>query len=796
MCTFPEKMSARRGRLCRLRSLLLERLNGARGEDGFLLVEVLISAMLVALIVVATFNGLDVATRLSADQRRHDEAAILVAQSQEQLRSEPASALDGLVGNPHTYTKTVGGTIFKVTQEAKTIASGGKSTGCNVTETTAQTGSNFQITSSVTWRQQEQAKHNPVKASDIVTPPTGSAVEVDVTNGLSQGVAGVTAKATFIPVESGSYNTVEGTTGSAGCVVLSGIQATKATIEIVEKTGFVTPTGALKVPPKELTIAPNITTHYQVQYAEAGRIEAHFTYKGETTSEGKEVVSDTFVAANNGGFGIKPEYETGSTAFKYEPTGEEQFLPLTAKALASATPSQAPYLYGPSSWTAAGSKYPFGDLFDFKSKWLTYAGDCSANDTGSEAEAEAGPVKSGETASVNVPVSYTKLSIWKGTQGNHEEPTSNRYGPVKITNTECESPPNASTPPNATGIAYTHEQKETLPEGRLEVPFQPFGNNFKLCVVDTEEGGGQTYTVPFSNTTAAGSTPNIYLKQRPNATVSAEHASAEATMKAKEAFKEKGGYVNKGAEAKTEKAKYEEWLAAYSTAHGKYETELTAYGNDKSKYEAEKNAYTNDKTKAKTEETNYTTFKGKYETEKTTYTNDLGKYETEKTNFTTYKSKYETKKAEYEAKKKAWEKSKISKEKEEWEKLQTEYKEYETKYKAAETAYKKYEGEYKTAKTNYEKYETEYKAAETAYKKYEAEYKAAETAYKEYEGKYKEDETKYKEYETKYKTDEAQAAEYQGYLEYNAAKATYEKTKTEQEEASASGVTVAAGTKC
>ncbi len=786
MCTFPEKMSAGHRRLRRLRSLLHERLNGGRAEDGFLLVEVLISAMLVALIVVATFNGLDVATRLSADQRRHDEAAILVAQSQEQLRSEPASALDGLVGSPHTYTKTVGGTIFKITQEAKTVASGGKTTGCNVTETSAQTGSNFQITSSATWRQQEAAKRNPVKASDIVTPPTGSAVEVDVTNGLSQGVAGVTAKATFIPVESGSYNTVEGTTGSAGCVVLTGIQATKATIEIVEKTGYVTPTGALKVPAKELTIAPNITTHYQVQYAEAGRIEARFTYKGEKTFEGKEVVSDTFVAANNGGFGIKPEYETGSTAFKYEPTGEEQFLPLTAKALASALPSQKPYLYGPSSWTAAGAKYPFGDLFPFKSKWLTYAGDCSADDIGAEAEAEAGPVKSGETATVNVPVSYTKLSIWKGSQSNHEEPTSKSYGPVKITNTECESPLTALTPPNATGIAFAHEQKETLPEGRLEVPFQPFGKNFKLCVVASEINGGQTYSVPFSNTTAAGSTPNIYLNTRPNALVSSEHASAVATMKAKEAFKEKGGYVNKGAEAKTEKAKYEEWLTAYTTAHGKYETEKTAYVNAFNKYTADKTAYTTDKGKYETELGNYNTFKTKYETE-------LG-------NYNTYKLKYETKKKEYEKKHEEWEKAKTfaekTKLKEEWEKLQTEYKEYETKYKTAETEYKKYEGKYKTAETEFKKYEGEYKAAETAYKKFEGEYKAAETAYKTYEGEYKIAETKYKEYEAAYKLDEAEAAEYQGYLEYNAAKVVFEKTKIEEEEAAASGVTVEAGTKC
>jgi Tfp pilus assembly protein PilV len=519
------------------------------GEDGFLLVEVMVSAMLVAMIVVATFNGLDVATRLTAEQRRHDEASILAAQSQEQLRSEPASALTALVSSPHKYTKAVGGTTFTVTQEAKTVSASGKSTGCNVTEVTAQSGGNFQITSTVSWATQERASRPPVRATAVVTPPTGSAVEVDVTDGNNQPVSGVTAKAVFIPVESGSYNTIEGTTGASGCVVLTGIQSTKATIEIVEKLGYVTPSGALKVPPKELSIAPNITTHYAVKYAEGGRIAARFTYKGETSWEGKEVTSDTFVAAYNGGMGTEPEYETGSTAFEYQKTGEELFKPLTGSFLNTA-------------YTAAGSRYPTGDLFPFKEKWLVYPGDCAANNTGTEARAEAGPIKNGETVSVNVPMSYTKLSIWTGTgSAKKGEATSKRYGPSKVTNTECAA---AATPPNATAIAFTHEQKETLPEGRLEVPFQPFGK-FSLCVANSEKN--RHYTVPFTNSTVAGSTPDIFLGQRTSAeqtTKRNELKAAEEKLNTEEVAAEKAKKEREEAEtaAKTAKEKREAEEAA------------------------------------------------------------------------------------------------------------------------------------------------------------------------------------------------------------------------------------------
>jgi Tfp pilus assembly protein PilV len=655
MRTFPETKPARRGRLNGPRAALRARLGDARGQDGFLLVEVMISAMLVAMIVVATFNGLDVATRLSTDQRRHDQAAILAAQSQEQLRSEPASALNALVGSPHSFTKTVGNTKYTITQEAKNIGSSGKTTGCSVTEKTANTGTNFQISSRVGWAQQAKAKRPEVKESGVVTPPTGSAIEVDVTNGRSEGVSGVTAKATFIPVESGSYNTVEGTTSTAGCVVLTGIQATKATVEIVEKTGYVTPSGALKVPNKEVTIAPNITTHYPVQYAQAGRIEARFTYKGATTWEGNEVVGDTFIAAQNGGLGVKPEYEPGATFFKYAATGEENYLPYAARALESATPSQSPYLYKTKASTASSSKYPYGDLFPFKGAWEVFAGDCSADNTGAEARPESAPVvKEGEVSTVNVPLSYTQLSIWTGTGPKEKkELTASRYGPVKITNTECES---ALTPPNATGTVYVHEQKETLPAGRLEEPFQPFGKNFSLCVVNGE--AKKTYSVPFTNTTVAGSTPNIYLGQRPTATIKSERATQEALVKAKEPYKEKSGYVNKKKEAETEKAKYETEKANYEAALNNYKTTKAAYEKKKKEYE--------------------------------------------KSHKASQRTEYEELAAEY----KAYET--------EYKKYETEYKKYEAAYKTDETQATEYQYylEYVAAKAAYEKLKAEEKEGE------------------------------------------------------------------------------------
>jgi type II secretory pathway pseudopilin PulG len=507
-----------RGRRTRLSTLALRlyapvgsRLD-PRAENGFLLIEVLVSSLMVALIATATFSGFDIAGRTAADGRARDQAGLLASQAQEQLRSEPASALDELQSTPHSFTAKAGGTTYTIVQEAKPVGSSGNTTGCSVSEKTAQSGANFQITSTVTWPRQVKAGRPAVTQSSVVTPPTGSAIEVDVVNGASSGVSGVTAKATFIPVESGSYNTVEGTTGATGCVVLGGIQATTATVEIVPRVGFVTPSGTLKVPLKELTITPSLTTHYEVQYAEAGRIAAKFTYKNETSWLGKEVKSDTFVAGNTS-IPVEPKYEVGSTAFGACEGAEELYKPVAGT-------------YFKISETAACTQYPRGDLFPFSSPWYVYAGDCTANKAPKEAEASVVVTSGSPSSSVNVPLSYTKLSVWTGNSSTSKgELTKTKgIGPVSITG-ECESAP---LPNNTWGSTYLHKQTEIL-AGELENPFQPFGT-FELCVVDSLLAKPKTFTTsPFTNSNVAGSTPQIYLGQKTAAEQSAVRAAQTAT---------------------------------------------------------------------------------------------------------------------------------------------------------------------------------------------------------------------------------------------------------------------------
>src|SRR5271165_4820564 len=145
-----------------------------RGQEGFLLVEVIVSALLVGLIVVATFNGFDVVNRAQADDRAHDQAVILAAESQEQLRTDPVTTLQALENSPHTYTQTINGTTYEIKQQAAPSNGSANTTGCSAIETTKQSGANVLISSSVTWPRLGVLKRPEVKLSSIITPPTGS----------------------------------------------------------------------------------------------------------------------------------------------------------------------------------------------------------------------------------------------------------------------------------------------------------------------------------------------------------------------------------------------------------------------------------------------------------------------------------------------------------------------------------------------------------------------------------------------------------------------------------------------
>jgi type II secretory pathway pseudopilin PulG len=784
---------------------LASRLVPLRAETGDTLIEVVISALLVGIVVVGTLTGFGAVNNATALEREHAEAIALANQSQEQLRSDPASTLETVGETGHAYTQTIGGMTYTITQKAKQLPESGSSAKCNVTETKRQVGNSFSISSAVTWLPHKYEKTaKSVTAASVITPPTGSAIEVDVGNAPvpTSGVSGVTSIVTYTASETTTTTSIQQTTGSEGCSVFSGIPATSALVEIEPISGYVTVSGASKYPPKEVTIAPNYTTHYEVVYNKAGAIDAEFAYNGAAKRSGKnnsglvnveeQVTGDTFIALNTK-MKQAPEFEIGST--HYGPLTGELYEPLSAeKSENYKTEAESPKNLFP--FTESENGY-----------WSVYAGDCPNNNpetvtSGSVKLPEKVLVSPGAITKVKVPTSYTTLNVYNQKESKVVSAGSEAYKyletahahPVTITNVKCES----YTPPdNETAINPKHLQTTTIGSesgGHLSYPFQPFGSEFTLCLVSAEEG--KTYTAKYSNTALTGGSVSIYLPQRPTAEVAKEREEKEAAYKTKEAE-----YKAKEAAYKTKETEYKA-KEAYKNKKAEGEAKKTAYGTEKTKYTTEKTKYETEKTKYETEKTKYTTEKTKYETEKAKYTTEKGKYETEKAKYTTEKGKYTTEKENYEKYKKEYEKTGKSEYKTKYEAAKTAYLKAETEYKAAETAYKAAEAAYKKAETEYKTAETEYKAAETPYKAAETAYKTAETAYKTAETEYKKDESEYEtdlkeagEYETPLHEYETDHSEYLAdKAEYETDKAQYETAKAEEKEGPS--VTVVKGTTC
>jgi type II secretory pathway pseudopilin PulG len=454
-----------------------------------MLIEVLITAFIVGLIVVATFTGFSVANNTSADQRRHNNAAVLAAESQEQLRTDPANALEALENNPHTYTETLNNTTYTIKESAKFINDKTQASTCTApSEASKQSSSYLQITSVVSWTA-ANSTYPKVEQSSIVTPPTGSALEIDAVNGGTpeEGVTGMQASAEYTGVESSKSTTVEGTTGIDGCLVFGAIPATAATVTAKPPLGYVTPSDTFKIPPEAVTLAPNLTTHEEYTVNRGGAIKGEFTYKGSP------VKGETFVAFNSKL--NSPQFVVASTAYSYESGGEERYTPLAGT---QATLAESP----------VHTNYPTGNIFPWPTKYIVYAGDCVKNNVTETTNPEGLKpeevlVEPGKTATVKIPMSHVLLNVNTGTVKTPGSLTSEAM-PVRITNTACEK----TTPNDATGSLYIHEQEVPIGTGHLENPYQPFGGA-SMCVYSPLQK--KNYTVTYTNEKQEGSTKTIYL---------------------------------------------------------------------------------------------------------------------------------------------------------------------------------------------------------------------------------------------------------------------------------------------
>ena len=196
-------------------------------EDGFTLIEILATALIVVLISAGIFEGLLGSTHLSALQRARGQADGLAQQDQERMRSLTGKELAGL---DQTQNVNLDGTTFTVNSRAKFLNTSGNSS-C-ATSGAPGTGAvaYYGITSTVSW---STVANQPmsVTAHSIVAPPAGGTLLAQVNDQTGAPLLGVNVTASGPDTDSGA-------TDSNGCIVLTGLPTGGYSV-VLSDPGFV-----------------------------------------------------------------------------------------------------------------------------------------------------------------------------------------------------------------------------------------------------------------------------------------------------------------------------------------------------------------------------------------------------------------------------------------------------------------------------------------------------------------------------------------------------------------------------
>jgi Tfp pilus assembly protein PilV len=310
-------------------------------EDGFGLIEVVISAVILLSVTLGTLSLLDTSAHSTVQSRARTVAADLAEQDQEQLRGMRVTDLSNF---SRTRSVTVGGVAYKVDSATTWFSD---ATGGDVSCTSGSGQADYmRITSTVT-----DAKGSgdiaPVKVVSLLAPPVGSL-------GSSTGTLAVPlaqadgSPLTGIPVSISGPVNASLPTNAAGCAVFNYFPVGSYTVAL-NQAGYVNQLGVQNVTYSG-TINPgsvNVTTNQAYDKA----VSIPVSFQTQATSGGPKVpAAIAALSAANSGIGNA----TGSLVFGS-----------TSTPVSPATTSQT-----------ATSLFPFTDGYTI------YAGSCAANAPG------------------------------------------------------------------------------------------------------------------------------------------------------------------------------------------------------------------------------------------------------------------------------------------------------------------------------------------------------------------------------------------------------------------------------
>jgi prepilin-type N-terminal cleavage/methylation domain-containing protein len=206
------------------------------GQDGFALIEVLVSALILAVVAAAVLTLMQSTARSANDERRHSEAYAIAQEDQARLRSTRLSQLNRL---KQVTPITLDGTKFEVESTGVFVNnSSGTDSSCTSGETSADY---VRVTSKVTWG--GMGSRPAVTIQSIISPSTGS---LDPNHGIlivtTKNAAGTALAG--VGLTGGGTSTFSGTTDANGCANFADLPWGNYTVtasgsaDLVAKNGF------------------------------------------------------------------------------------------------------------------------------------------------------------------------------------------------------------------------------------------------------------------------------------------------------------------------------------------------------------------------------------------------------------------------------------------------------------------------------------------------------------------------------------------------------------------------------
>lgn len=435
-------------------------------QGGFILIEIVVSAAMLAVVAAGVFIAFDVGERSTAEERHRARAHSLAQADVERMQSMRIAGLSGL---NQSRAVTQDGLSYTIVSFAEFVTETATTSTC-----AAGSGSRdlLRVSSTVTWP--SIGSRPPVSISGVVSPPNGSVVPntgsllASVKDSRGVGISGVSMTGSG----AGSFS---GTTGPGGCVMWRNLPAGNYSLNFGgAATGKVDEQG-LAPTTQTVSVVAGSTNTVGYEFDTPGRIQG-ITFQTRNYSNALVASSADSVIVSNTGMNTARTFSFGGRVASFN------------------TPT---------------TLYPFTSLYE-----PIYAGTCPDNlpiPTVAPATGSATVPVGGSVTGPVLRLPSLLVTVWSGT-GPGGSTRGSRVSGATITATDenCGGT-RVLTPPAGT------DSNGRVPLASIGNVGLPYGDDYDICARNSAGTDRREITnVVLTSVGSTGTALNIYIGSTPN----------------------------------------------------------------------------------------------------------------------------------------------------------------------------------------------------------------------------------------------------------------------------------------